>query len=46
MEVVDGPGRLKFPDFIHTQKPDPRSSRQEPDSVWDFFSLSPEATPC
>jgi catalase len=35
---------LKFPDFIHSQKPDPRINRQEPDNVWDFFSLSPEAT--
>jgi catalase len=35
---------LKFPDFIHSQKPDPHSNHQEPDNVWDFFSLSPEAT--
>ena len=35
---------LKFPDFIHTQKADPRTNRQEPDNVWDFFSLSPELT--
>jgi len=35
---------LKFPDFIHSQKPDPHSNRQEPDNVWDFFGLSPEAT--
>ncbi len=35
---------LKFPDFIHSQKPDPHSNVQEPDNVWDFFSLSPEAT--
>ncbi len=35
---------LKFPDFIHSQKPDPRTNQQEPDNVWDFFSLSPEAT--
>ncbi len=35
---------LKFPDFIHSQKPDPYTNRQEPDNVWDFFSLSPEAT--
>jgi len=35
---------LKFPDFIHSQKPDPNTNRQEPDNVWDFFSLSPEAT--
>ncbi|MGA9520312.1 MAG: catalase [Myxococcaceae bacterium] len=35
---------IKFPDFIHTQKPDPFTHRQEPDNVWDFFSHSPEAT--
>jgi len=35
---------LKFPDFIHSQKPDPFTNHQEPDNVWDFFSLSPEAT--
>ncbi|BDG05181.1 catalase [Anaeromyxobacter oryzae] len=35
---------IKFPDFIHSQKPDPFTNRQEPDAVWDFFSRSPEAT--
>ena len=35
---------LKFPDFIHSQKPDPFTHRQEPNNVWDFFSLSSEAT--
>jgi catalase len=35
---------LKFPDFIHSQKRDPATNLQEPDNVWDFFSLSPEAT--
>ena len=35
---------LKFPDFIHTQKRDPYTHRQEPDNVFDFFSLSPELT--
>ncbi len=35
---------IKFPDFVHSQKPDPFSHRQEPDNVWDFFSHSPEAT--
>lgn len=35
---------LKFPDFIHSQKYDPHTNRQEADNVWDFFSLSPEAT--
>ncbi|NOY56187.1 MAG: catalase [Actinobacteria bacterium] len=35
---------LKFPDFIHSQKADPYTNKQEPDNVWDFFGLSPEAT--
>ncbi|MCU1352410.1 MAG: catalase [Acidimicrobiales bacterium] len=35
---------LKFPDFIHSQKYDPRTNQQEPDNVWDFFGLSPELT--
>ncbi len=35
---------LKFPDFIHSQKRDPRTNMQEADNAWDFFSLSPEAT--
>lgn len=39
--IKDG---IKFPDFIHSQKPDPFTNRQEPDNVWDFFSHSPEAT--
>ncbi|NUS71910.1 MAG: catalase [Corynebacteriales bacterium] len=34
----------KFPDFIHTQKRDPYTGSQEPDNVWDFWSLSPEST--
>ena len=39
--IKDG---IKFPDFIHSQKQDPFTNRQEPDNVWDFFSHSPEAT--
>ena len=35
---------LKFADFIHSQKRDPYTNVQEPDNVWDFFSLSPETT--
>jgi len=35
---------IKFPDFVHSQKYDPHTNRQEPDNVWDFFSRSPEAT--
>lgn len=35
---------LKFPDFIHSQKPDPFTNTQEPENVFDFFSHSPEVT--
>jgi catalase len=35
---------IKFPDFIHSQKYDPFTNRQEPDNIWDFFSRTPEAT--
>lgn len=35
----------KFPDFIHSQKPNPVNfHRQDPERVWDFFAASPEAT--
>ncbi|MCF2434982.1 catalase [Streptomyces thinghirensis] len=32
---------IKFPDFIHSQKRDPFSGRQEPDNVFDFWAHSP-----
>ena len=35
---------IKFPDFVHSQKYDPFTNRQEPDNIWDFFSHTPEAT--
>ena len=35
---------IKFPDFVHSQKYDPHTNRQEPNNVWDFFSRAPEAT--
>ncbi len=35
---------LKFPDFIHSQKRDPFTGKQEPDNVWDFWAHAPEAT--
>lgn len=35
---------IKFPDFIHSQKYDPYTNRQEPDNVWDFFARTPQAT--
>ncbi|MGC4107231.1 MAG: catalase [Thermomicrobiales bacterium] len=35
----------KFPDFIHSQKPNPVNfNRQDANRVWDFFAASPEAT--
>ncbi len=34
---------IKFPDFIHTQKRNPQTHLKNPDAVWDFWSLSPEA---
>jgi catalase len=33
----------KFPDFIHTQKRDPRSNMRSATAMWDFWSLSPES---
>lgn len=34
---------LKFPDFIHTQKRDPRTNLKDPQMMWDFWSHSPES---
>jgi catalase len=34
---------LKFPDFIHTQKRNPRTNTKDPDMFWDFLSLTPES---
>ena len=36
----------KFPDFIHTQKRDPRSNLRSNTAAWDFWSLSPEIEDC
>lgn len=33
----------KFPDFIHTQKRDPRTNTKSATMVWDFWSLNPES---
>lgn len=35
---------IKFPDFIHSQKYDPYTNKQEAENVWDFFSHTPAAT--
>ncbi|ASK61243.1 catalase [Virgibacillus phasianinus] len=34
---------IKFPDFIHTQKRNPKTNLKDPNMVWDFWSLSPES---
>ena len=34
---------LKFPDFIHSQKRDPRTNRRTQEMQWDFWSHSPES---
>src|SRR5258705_5154850 len=34
---------LKFGDFIHTQKRDPKTNLKSPAMMWDFWSLSPES---
>lgn len=33
----------KFPDFIHTQKRDPKTNCKSPTMMWDFWSLNPES---
>ncbi len=33
----------KFPDFIHTQKRDPKTNLKNPTMMWDYFSLNPES---
>ncbi|WP_205774437.1 catalase [Alkalicoccus luteus] len=35
---------MKFPDVIHSLKPDPRTNIQDPDRFFDFMSLTPEST--
>jgi catalase len=34
---------LKFPDFIHTQKRDPRTNMRSAANIWDFWSQTPES---
>ncbi len=33
----------KFPDFIHTQKRDPKTHCKSPTMMWDYWSLNPES---
>lgn len=35
---------IKFPDVIHSLKPDPQTNLQNPGRYWDFMGLSPETT--
>jgi catalase len=35
---------IKFPDFIHSQKPDPVTNVQDPNRTFDFFAHAPEST--
>ncbi|WP_110514805.1 catalase [Herpetosiphon llansteffanensis] len=34
---------MKFSDFIHTQKRNPKTNMRTPQAMWDFWSLSPES---
>lgn len=34
---------IKFPDFVHTQKRDPRTNLKSAAMMWDFWSLNPES---
>ncbi len=34
---------IKFPDVIHSLKPDPVTFRQEPNRIFDFMSMTPES---
>lgn len=34
---------VKFPDFVHTQKRDPRTNLKSADMMWDFWSRAPES---
>lgn len=35
---------IKFPDFIHSQKKNPRTNLKNPFSAWDFWGHTPEST--
>lgn len=34
---------VKFPDVVHSFKPDPVTNRQDPNRIFDFISLTPES---
>lgn len=35
---------IKFPDMVHSLKPDPVTNRQDSQRIFDFMSLTPEST--
>jgi len=35
---------MKFPDMVHSLKPDPKTNVQDPNRFFDFFSFHPEST--
>ena len=35
---------IKFPDMVHSLKPDPVTNRQDSSRIFDFMSLTPEST--
>ena len=35
---------IKFPDFVHANKPSPVTNVQDPSRAFDFFSNVPEST--
>jgi catalase len=35
---------IKFPDFIHSQKKDPKTNLKSANAAWDFWGLTPEST--
>jgi len=35
---------MKFPDMVHSLKPDPRTNQQDPNRFFDFFAFHPEST--
>lgn len=35
---------IKFPDMVHSLKPDPITNVQTPNRYWDFMTLTPEST--
>lgn len=37
---------IKFPDVIHSLKPDPVTFRQEPNRIFDFMSNTPSRCTC